>query len=175
MSFVDYPWRYAHVPQAETQLRLYQNMAHGGPPAFAMVGPINQQDRHGLIAAKPIFQWHKKHEDLYVGQKNAARVLLLAGGDTASYRGFFRLLSEQHIPFVVSENLRWIDDDPRRFDLVIVPGRPPREIERYVRAGGRVLVAGTTPPELPDRAASPGGGTRRRATGAFTIARCCRR
>ncbi len=149
MSFVDYPWRYAHVPQAETQLRLYQTMAHGGPPAFAMVGPMNQQDRHGLIAAKPVFEWHTDHEDLYVGQKNAARVLLLAGGDTASYRGFFRLLSEQHIPFVVSENLRWIDDDPRRFDLAIVPSRPPREIERYLRSGGRVLVAGTTPPEVP--------------------------
>jgi hypothetical protein len=149
MSFVDYPWRYAHVPQAETQLRLYQNMAHGGPPAFAMVGPIDQQDRHGLIAARPVFRWHAGNEDLYVGQKSAARVLLLAGGDTASYRGFFRLLSEQHIPFVASENLRWIDDHSRRFDLVIVPSRPPREIERYVRDGGRVLVAGTTPPDLP--------------------------
>lgn len=146
MSFVDYPWRYAHVPRAEIQLRLYQNMAHGGPPAIAMVGPMEQQDRTGLIAAKPIFQWHAAHEDLYVGQKNAARVLLLAGGETSSYRGFFRLLSEQHIPFVVSENLRWMDDGSRRFDLVIVPGRPPRELERYVRDGGRLLVAGTTAP-----------------------------
>jgi len=81
-----------------------------------------------------------------VGQKTAARVLLVAGGDTAAYRGFFRLLSEQHIPFLVSENLRWMDDESRRFDLVIVPSRPPREIERYVRDGGRLLVAGTTPP-----------------------------
>jgi hypothetical protein len=146
MSFVDYPWRYAHVPPPEIQLRLYQNMAHGGPPAIAMVGPMDQQDRTGLIAAKPIFEWHAQHEDLYVGQKNAARVLLLAGGDTSSYRGFFRLLSEQHIPFVSSENLRWIDDGSRRFDLVVVPSRPPRELERYVRDGGRMLVAGTTAP-----------------------------
>jgi hypothetical protein len=160
MSFVDYPWRYAHVPQAEIQLRLYQNMAHGGPPAFAMVGPIDQQDRHGLIAAKPVFQWHKEHEDLYVGQKNAARILLLAGGDTASYRGFFRLLSEQHIPFVVTENLRWIDGQPGRFDLVIAPSRPPRELERYVTGGGRLLVAGTTAPGFLSGAA----GARRKAT-----------
>ena len=146
MSFIDYPWRYAHVPQAEIQLRLYQNMAHGGPPAFAMVGPMDQQDRHGLIAARPIFEWHAEHEDLYVGQRNAARVLLLAGGETSSYRGFFRLLSERHIPFVVSENLRWIDAAPRRFDLVVVPSRPPRELERYVRDGGRMLLAGTTAP-----------------------------
>ena len=149
MSFIDFPWRYAHVPRAETQLRLYQNMAHGGPPAFAMVGPMNQEDRQGLLAAKPVFQWHAEHEDLYVGQKNAARVLLLASGDTASYRGFFRLLTEQHVPFIVSENLRWIDDASRWFDLVIVPGRPGRELERYLRNGGRLLISGTMPPDLP--------------------------
>jgi hypothetical protein len=145
MSFVDYPWRYVHVPQPEIQLRLYQNMAHGGPPAFAMVGSIDQLDRNGLIAARPVFDWHAKHEDLYVGQKNAARILLLASGETASYRGFFRLLSEQHIPFAVTENLRWIDQ-PDRFDVVIAPGRTPKEIEPYVSRGGRLIVAGTTPP-----------------------------
>ena len=149
MSFVDYPWRYAHVPQSEMQLRLYQNMAHGGPPALAIVGPMNQEDRNALIAAKPVFEWHAAHEDLYVGQRNAARVLLLAGGETASYRGFFRLLTEQHIPFVVSENLRWLDDPARRFDLVIAPSRPPQELERYVRDGGRLLVAGLVPPPVP--------------------------
>ncbi|MGH9371186.1 MAG: hypothetical protein ACRD15_06610, partial [Vicinamibacterales bacterium] len=155
MSFVDFPWRYAHVPQAETALRLYQNMAHGGPPAFAMVGTMDQQDRHGLIAARPVFEWHERHEDLYVGQKNAARVLLLAGGDTAAYRGFFRLLTEQHVPFAVSENLRWMDDRSHPFDLVIAPSRPPRELERYVREGGRLLAAGMTPPE-PPMAPAPG-------------------
>ena len=148
MSFIDYPWRYAHVPPDEIRLRLYQNMAHGGPPAAVVVGPMKQEDRTGLIAAAPVFRWHADHEDLYVGQKSAARVLLLAGGDTAAYRGFFRLLAEHHIPFVVSENLEWLDN-PRRFDLVIVPSRPPKELESYVRDGGRLLVAGTTPPALP--------------------------
>jgi hypothetical protein len=149
MSFIDFPWRYAHVPQPEIQLRLYQNMAHGGPPAVVVVGTMNQEDRHGLLAARPVFQWHTRHEDLYVGQTNAARVLLLATEDTVAYRGFFRLLSEQHIPFVVSENLRWIDDPSRSFDLVIVPGRAPEALAQYVRDGGRLLVAGTTPPVPP--------------------------
>jgi len=149
MTFVDYPWRYANVPPAETELRLYQNMAHGAPPAVVVVGTMKQQDRQGLVAAKPVFQWHARHEDLYVGQKNGGRVMLLATGDTASYRGFYRLLSERHIPFVVSENLRWMDDGPGRFDLVIVPESAPRELERYVREGGRLLVAGTTAPPVP--------------------------
>jgi hypothetical protein len=149
MSFIDFPWRYAHVPQAETQLRMYQNMAHGGPPAVVVVGTMAQLDRNGLIAAKPVFDWHKRHEDLYVGQVNAARVLLLTTGDTASYRGFFRLLTERHIPFVVSENMRWLEDGVRRFDLVIAPENAPKEIERYVRDGGNLLVGGVTPPALP--------------------------
>ena len=38
MSFIDFPWRYAHVPQAETALRLYQNLAHGAPPAVVVSG-----------------------------------------------------------------------------------------------------------------------------------------
>jgi hypothetical protein len=149
MSFIDYPWRYAHVAQAETQLRMYQNMAHGGPPAVVVVGTMAQLDRNGLIAARPVFDWHKRHEDLYVGQVNAARVLLLAGGDTASYRGFFRLLTERHIPFAVSENLRWLEEGSRKFDLVIAPENAPAEIERYVREGGNLLVGGVTPPALP--------------------------
>jgi hypothetical protein len=148
MSFIDFPWRYAHVPQAETALRLYQNLAHGAPPALVVSGPMAQQDRSGLVAARPIFDWHAKHEDLYVGQKNAGRVLLLAGGNTASYRGFFRLLTEEHIPFVVSENMRWLDDGSR-YDLVIAPGAPPPALEGYVRQGGRLIVAGTAPPPLP--------------------------
>ena len=148
MSFIDFPWRYAHVARAETQLRLYQNIAHGGPPAVVVAGTMKQQDRQGLLAAKPVFDWHARHEDLYVGQKNGGRVLLLASGDTASYRGFYRLLTEQHIPFAVSENLRWMEEGSR-YDLVIAPEAPPRDLERYVRDGGRLLVAGTTPPELP--------------------------
>jgi hypothetical protein len=83
-----------------------------------------------------------------VGQKNAARVLLLATGDTAAYRGFFRLLTEQHIPFTVSENVRALDRAPS-FDLVIAPDNPPPALEAYVRDGGRVLVAGTTAPAFP--------------------------
>jgi hypothetical protein len=146
MSFVDFPWRFVSVPASEIQSRLYQNMAHGGPPSIAVVGTMDQEDRQSLLAARPVFQWHARHEDLYVGQQSAARVLLLGGGNQAAYRGFFRLLSERHIPFAVSDNLRWIDDGSRKFDLVVAPSGASDSLERYVRAGGRLLVAGTAPP-----------------------------
>jgi hypothetical protein len=146
MAFVDYPWRYAHVAGPEMQLRLYQNMAHGGPPAVAVVGTMAQADRTALAAVAPVFAWHRAHEDLYVGQRNAARVLLLATGETPAYRGLFRLLTEQHIPFEVATHVRGIVADPSRFDVVIVPGAMPDALDGYVRGGGRVLVAGTAPP-----------------------------
>jgi hypothetical protein len=146
MSFVDYPWRFVTVPPGEIRLRLYQNVAHGGPPALAMVGTMDQEDRHALLAARPIFQWHALHEDLYVGQKSAARVLLLRG-DQNAYRGFFRLLSEQHVPFVVSDNTRWLEDPFRTYDLVIAPSGAPMGSDDYVKRGGRLLIAGTRAPQ----------------------------
>lgn len=155
MSFVDYPWRFVTVPQAEIRMRLYQNMAHGGPPALAMLGTMDQEDRHALLAARPIFQWHARHEDLYVGQQSAARVLLLRGSQP-SYRGFFRFLSERHVPFAVADNLKWLDakggarlQPGPSFDLVIAPSGASKELDRYVRDGGRLLIAGATPPALP--------------------------
>jgi hypothetical protein len=149
MSFVDYMWRFVSVPQREIELRLYQNLAHGGPPAIAMVGTMDQEDRQSLLAARPVFQWHQAHEDLYVGQQSAASVLLLGGGSQSSYRGFFRLLTEQHIPFAVSDNLRWIDEAPRRFDLVIAPSGARDALTRYVQDGGRLLIGGAAPPPFP--------------------------
>jgi hypothetical protein len=148
MSFVDFPWRFVTVPPAEIQLRLYQNMAHGGALALNMHGTMEQEDQQALLAGRPVFQWHARHEHLYAGQQNAARVLLLRG-DTYAYRGFFRLLSEQHIPFAVSDNLKWLSDRSRRFDLVIAPSGAPAELDGYVRNGGRLLIAGANPPVLP--------------------------
>lgn len=145
MSFLDYAWRFAAVPPNEIRIRLSQAMAHGGALAQNMHGTMDQEDRSFLYAAKPLFVWHAEHEDLYVGQENAGRVLLL-GPRNDSYRGFFRLLSEQHIPFRASSNARVLAARPGDFDLVIATGRLPAEVETWVREGGRLLVAGATPP-----------------------------
>jgi hypothetical protein len=146
MSFIDFPWRFATVPAPEISLRLYQNLAHGAGPAFTVLGTFDQEDRSAILAARPVFGWHSQNQDLYVGQENAARVLLLAARQF-SYRGFFRLLSEMHLPFAVSDNLRWLDT-PARFDLVIAPDGAPAELEAYVKEGGRLLAAGTRAPEF---------------------------
>ena len=155
MSFVDYPWRFAVEPQPEIRTRIWQDVANGGAAAFNLHGTIaEQQDRMAIDVVIPAYGWLKEHQDYFVGQTSEARVFLLAprpGGvgfeiPQDAYRGLFRLLTEQHIPFAAVENLEWLGKrDP---DLVISPGQTPAALEPYVRNGGRLIVASSTAPEF---------------------------
>jgi len=62
------------------------------------------------------------------------------------YRGIFRLLSEEHIPFAVSDNLDWLGK--RDFDVVIATGWAPAALRQYAEKGGKVLIAGAARPEF---------------------------
>lgn len=153
MQFVDFWWRFATVPRGEIALRSWQNIAHGGALTFEMNGTFDQQDRQALETSKPIFRWVAANEQYYVGQKSAARVLLLGAPPGAgrefgaeAYRGMFRLLSEEHIPFAVSDNMDWLGK--REFDLVIAADWAPAGLKQYAESGGRVLIASPEPPEF---------------------------
>ena len=65
-----------------------------------------------------------------------------------SGRGMFRLLSEAHIPFVLSSDLGWIAREPDRYDLVVCPKGVPAALGAYLKGGGRVLAASAVRPEL---------------------------
>jgi hypothetical protein len=153
MQFVDFWWRLATVPAGEIALRSWQNVAHGGALTFEVNGTLDLQDRQALEAVKPIFQRVAGDEQYYVGQSSAARVLLLgAPANTGrtygeeSYRGAFRLLSEGHIPFAVSDNMDWLGK--RQFDLVVATNWAPPELKQYAESGGKVLILDATPPEF---------------------------
>ncbi len=153
MQFVDYPWRFATVPREEIALRCWENLANGGALTFEVNGTLDLQDRQALDAVKPIFRWAADHQQYYVGESSAARVLLLGApantGRTFSeepYRGLFRLLTEEHIPFAVSDNLDWLGK--REFDLVVATDWAPAGLRQYAERGGRVLIAGASPPEF---------------------------
>jgi Hypothetical glycosyl hydrolase 6 len=154
MQFVDMWWRFATVPAQEIALRMWQNIANGGALTFEVNGTLDLQDRQALEAAKPIFRWVAANEQYYTGEESAARVLLLGGSQNTGrtfpvepYRGIFRLLSEEHIPFAVSDNTAWIGK--RTFDLVVATSWAPPELLTYAEGGGRVLIISPNPPEFP--------------------------
>jgi Hypothetical glycosyl hydrolase 6 len=149
MSFIDYPWRFAMVPQPEIRTRLWQNVANGGAAAINVHGTLEQQDRTALDTARPIYRWLKEHQNYFVGQYPEARVVLLGGGTRGfgsepSYRGMFRILSQEHIPFGVTDDVDWIGH--RDVDLVVSSGSVPPQLKEYVRHGGNLLIASSTPP-----------------------------
>ena len=153
MQFLDYWWRFATVPGGEIALRAWQHLAHGGALTFEVNGTLEQQDRQALETIKPIFRWAAAHETYYARQSSAARVLLL-GAPAASgrafsqdaFRGLFRLLSEEHIPFAVSDNMEWLGK--REFDLVIAADWAPAALKPYIEGGGRLLLASANSPEF---------------------------
>ena len=54
-------------------------MANGAGPYLFINGDLDQEDGNAVKGARPAFQFHKDHEELYVRQESAARVLLLEG------------------------------------------------------------------------------------------------
>jgi hypothetical protein len=153
MQFVDFWWRFATVPQQEIAVRSWENLANGGALTFEVNGTLDLQDRQALETVKPIFTWAAANEQYYVRQTSAARVLLLgAPSDTGRvyseepYRGVFRLLSEEHIPFAVSDNMDWLGK--REFDLVIATDWAPSGLRQYAERGGKVMILSAAKPEF---------------------------
>lgn len=144
------------MPAQETRARLFQAMAHGSPPTYVATGTMQQDDELDVEAARQVFHWHARNEDLFGNTVNPARVLLLVQPEHAprgrhlltqhSMRGIYRILSEHHLPVAVSETMETLRQAPRRFDLVIVsPGAPTAGLEDFVRGGGRALFVGEEP------------------------------
>jgi hypothetical protein len=153
MQFVDFWWRFATVPPSEIALRAWQNMAHGGALTFEVNGTLDQQDRQALETAKPIFRWAAVNQQYYSQQTSAAKVLLLGTPPATgrvfsdeSFRGMFRLLSEEHIPFAISDNMDWLGK--RDYDLVIATDWAPAELRQYVENGGKLLLASASKPDF---------------------------
>jgi hypothetical protein len=144
------------MPPAETQVRMYQSMASGSHPCVALTGTFEQCDRDAVAAMMRAWGWHKRNSDLYVGQRNVARILLLCrpelkfrSRDPAadmSEKGLLQILSENHIAVASSDTEAPLDTRPGDFDVVVVSrGAPLKAVERFVRGGGKAIYVDQHP------------------------------
>jgi len=148
MPYQEVKYRFGTVAGPGLRVLLYQNLAHGTFPAFVVLGTVDQPDKTALNAVRPVFQFYEKHKGEFLRQKTAARVILygtpapLSNRYTADYRGFYRLLTELHIPFKVTDQVANLNK--KDIDLVIVPNvSAPDVLKPYIEDGGSVLASGT--------------------------------
>jgi hypothetical protein len=160
--FLDIPYRSVEVSPHLNSLRLAQNLTHGAPLDLYVLGTLEQANRSGLNAAREIFSFHAEHEREYRRLTSLAQVCLLipnrsypfGKSSEAAYRGMFRLLAENHIPFDCVYEHRLTEDDAgdfiKKYKLLILPGaallsdRQIEAIDAFVSNGGKLLATGET-------------------------------
>lgn len=150
VDFIDFPYRHVAVSPHQQTLRLAQNLANGGAIDFYLIGRLdNHEDRSGFAPVKEIFHYHALHEAQYVDLRSRADVLLLKASEhEGEYRGWFRVLAENHFLFDVvrldaATHVPWDG-----YRVVIIPeieaisDALAQRIDRFVHDGGTAVVVG---------------------------------
>lgn len=153
VDFIDFPYRHVAVSPHQQTLRLAQNLANGGALDYYLMGRLdNHEDRSGFEGIRDLFHYHAAHEETYVDLVSKANVLLLkqSGPHTDEYRGWFRILVENHLLFDAvradaASDILW-----EQYDAVVVPELEAmsdvlaRRLDAFVEAGGTLIAVGQT-------------------------------
>ena len=159
MHFAGHGYRQAAVMPSLTELRLAQDMIHGGWLGFVVIGRLDKQDdRRCLEMVKNVFAFHAKNHDVLGQTRSLSRVCCVNPrhsamfGSGAEYRGIFKILSESAIPFdVIDDDRLDAPDLPRKLDTyhtIILPDTrilsdsACKALDEFVFKGGRLLATG---------------------------------
>lgn len=155
VDFIGFWYRHVAVSPAQQELRLWQALAACGGLDYYLIGRLdNHRDRSGFGAVRRVFSFHEKHwADTYDGLVPDSRTLLVSLGGFQSdedYRGWFRILTENHIPFDVVSIGRLETHDLTRYEALVLPNttylsdRACRAVDAFVEAGGTLVADGET-------------------------------
>ncbi|MGC9395948.1 MAG: beta-galactosidase trimerization domain-containing protein, partial [Anaerolineae bacterium] len=152
VDFIDFPYRHVAVSPDQQALRLVQSLANGGTLDYYLIGRLdNHEDRSGFAPIKDIFHYHAAHEEIYVDTHSLADVLLLKAGENINeYRGWFRVLAENHFLFDVIRLDTALDRPWDQYKAVIVPeitalsDALAAKLDRFAADGGVVIAVGQT-------------------------------
>lgn len=153
VDFIDFPYRHAAVSPHEQALRLAQSLASGGALDYYLIGRLdNHADRSGFDLVKELFHYHAAHEREYQRLRSRAEILLIkpASGSLSEYRGWFRVLVENHFIFDVMTLESALQQPWRRYRLIILPeitqlsSALSQEIDNFVASGGTLVASGQT-------------------------------
>jgi hypothetical protein len=151
VDFIDFPARHVAVSPHQQALRLAQAIASGGSPDYYLIGRLdNHQDRSGFEPIRRIFRYHEANGQVYQGLRSQAGIAMLngPGANTDEYRGWFRVLVEQHFLFDVLHADAAGEVPWNGYQAVIVPDLPSitgelaSRLDGFVRVGGTLVATG---------------------------------
>lgn len=146
VNFIDFRNRYIAHRYSVNEVRMLQTMAHGGSPAFYVIGTCMQPDRLSMEAIKYPFDFHKKHEDVFRNQKSIARIAIVNSNTCDEcLKGLINMMSEMHIPFTLLHDAELLTSQ-ERFDLVITLDEVDSNLLSQMKYGVNILSIGINPP-----------------------------
>ena len=153
VDFIDFPYRHVAVSPHQQALRLAQNLANGGALDYYLIGRLdNHADRSAFDAIKRIYRYHAENEEAYANTRSMASVALLRpdNANPAEYRGWFRVLTENHFPFDVLAAAAAVSLPWHRYRVIVLPDarclsdKLAERVDVYVAEGGTVVASGRT-------------------------------
>jgi hypothetical protein len=151
VDFIDFPYRHVAVSPHQQALRLAQSLASGGALDYYLIGRLdNHEDRSGFAAIRDIYRYHASNEVEYRGLRSKANVALLKSGQggEAEYRGWFRVLAENHFLFDVLTVDGALGVPWQGYRAIVVPGIEAlsdalvTRLDRFVAEGGVLIATG---------------------------------
>lgn len=169
-----YPWwRLYAAPEAENRFWIAQQAANGTSPWLHINGAESELfDRRGFAPTQAVFQRLSAWDEYLDGAQSAAQVALVysrqsldhGGADAPErnyldhFRGYYRALLEQHIPFDVLSDKLLDDAALRGYAVVVLPNtvclsdEAAAALERFASAGRTVVASYRTGFRTPDGA-----------------------
>jgi hypothetical protein len=150
-----FPWlthRLSSVSPDLTRKRIFQCMVSGAWLDFYCIGPFHtQEDRLAVGEVTRLFRFHADNEPWLLDTVDDPDVGLFCGYFSSDeHRGLVAALSADHVTYgVVSPD----DPDLDRYPALVysLEEEPAealvRRLDRYVEAGGRLLLTGGPPPD----------------------------
>jgi hypothetical protein len=164
VMFWDIPYRFAAEQPGMVQLSLAQVLANGANPYAYILGHTqNQLDRKNYPAVRRMLHFHRNTSQWRDGMTSAAEVALINPGQSqdafgddwtnqglAAFRGAYRALVENHIPFdtLPDDRLAAAEADGRlaRYKAIVLPNAAALSdaqvslLDRYVENGGGLVA-----------------------------------
>lgn len=147
---------YRHVGTSPNLAKVWllENMLHGAPLGFVVVGTlVNYEDRIFIPALNHLYGFHKTNEKLFTNVQAVNKVALIKGSKD-EYEGIIKLLTEEHIMYdIVEPSALGTERMPRKLEeyeaLILgevsnMDDRLISIIDIYVSNGGKILTTGFT-------------------------------